>query len=356
MPRLRCIRIRIVGALPFIAMAAGVSAQTPAEPDILFQSHDLLELRIEGPIKTLARERPDDEYLPATATWTESDGRSIQVSVGLRTRGNYRRDRKNCSFPPVRLNFKTRELDGTLFENQDKLKLVSSCKDRSGSYEQAVLREYLSYRLLNALTDVSYRVRLLRITFDDTESKRSRISYAFAIEHKDRFSKRTNLPIVEILRANPSHLNPAYSNLTSVFQYLMGNADFSQIAGPEGENCCHNVDLFGSDDSGLHTVPYDFDITGMVNAPYASPNPRFNLRSVRQRLYRGRCKNIQHVPASLETFAAAKNTLYALVEGQEQLSSSSRKNMQSYLNSFYKTVENPKAVDKKIIQACVGPR
>jgi len=348
--------VRIAGALTLLGVAAGAAAQTPAEPDRLFQNHDLLEIRIVGPITTLTRKRPDDEDLPATATWTDSDGRTVEVSVGLRTRGNYRRDRKNCTFPPVRLNFKSSEVVDTLFEKQDKLKLVSNCKKSSSRYEQAVLREYLSYRFLNVLTDVSYRVRLLRVTFDDTESKRSHDSYAFAIEHKDRFSKRTNLPIVEIPGTTPSQLNPVFANLMSVFGFLMGNTDFSQIAGAEGENCCHNVNLYGGEATGLFPVPYDFDITGMVNAPYASPNPRFNLRSVRHRLYRGRCINNQHLPASLEKFAQAKNTLYALVENQEQLSSSSRKNMRSYLNSFFKIIEDPKAFDKKITQACSGTR
>ncbi|MDH3748490.1 MAG: hypothetical protein OER97_09815, partial [Gammaproteobacteria bacterium] len=122
------------------------------------------------------------------------------------------------------------------------------------------------------------------------------------------------------------------------------------------ENCCHNVNLYGDEATGLFPVPYDFDITGMVNAPYASPNPRFNLRNIRQRLYRGRCSTNQHIPATLQLIANSKSALYELVEGQEQLDSSSRKNMRSYLNSFFKIVENPKTLDKKIIQACSGSR
>lgn len=354
MSRLRLMTVSIIVALPLLAFAANSSADTPADYDPLFQSHELLELEIVGPITTLTRKRPDDEDLPATANWTEGDGRNIEVSVGLRTRGNYRRDKKNCSFPPVRLNFRTSELDGTVFEKQDKLKLVTHCQDRSDRYEQTVVREYLVYRMLNALTDLSYQARLARITYTDTESKRHRTTYAILIEHKERFSKRTDLPIVEIPRAAPSELNPAYTNLISMFQYFVANVDFSPIAGAEGENCCHNVNLFGHVGSDLYTVAYDFDITGMVNAPHATPNPRFGLRNVRQRLYRGRCWNNQHIAASIQTFIAAKTALFALVDEEEQLSKSTRKTMNYYVNAFFKIVEDPKAVDKRIIRRCVG--
>ena len=72
---------------------------------------------------------------------------------------------------------------------------------------------------------------------------------------------------------------------------MIGNTDFSTLTGPGGANCCHNNRLFkGEQDRFLTSIPYDFDSTGLVNAPYAYPNPTIKLFSVRARLYRGFCQ------------------------------------------------------------------
>lgn len=329
-------------------------AQVSDETDPLFQSHEAVAIRIKGPLTTLKRERSDEEDLQAKAIWQEPDGRTIEVDVGLRARGIYRRRRDTCPFPPVRLNFKTSAVKGTVFENQDKLKMVSHCKDRSGTYEQAVLREYLTYRMFNLFTDLSYMVRLVKITYEDTESNRKPYeAVSFIIEHKDRFTNRTGLPIVEIPRTYLSDLDPEYTNLTSVFQYMIGNTDFSPLRGAEGEDCCHNVNLFGNEDGPLFPVPYDYDMSGMIDAAYASPNPRFNLRNIRQRLYRGRCAYNEHLPATIQAFKDKREDLYGLIASDEYMSKSSRKKMTRYLDSFFKVIDNPKNVDRKLVRACV---
>ena len=49
------------------------------------------------------------------------------------------------------------------------------------------------------MTDVSYRVRLLDITYVDSDKKnRVRVNYAFFIEHADRFAKRIDTPALHV--------------------------------------------------------------------------------------------------------------------------------------------------------------
>lgn len=343
----------LVIALSFVATAT--FAQSAKAPDPLFQSVEPLEIRISGPISTLMRERSDEVDLPATASWRETDGRTVEVSIGLRARGNYRRNKKTCRFAPIRVDFKTSDVKGSVFHKQDKLKLVTHCRKLS-NFEQSVLREYVAYRMLNVLTDISYRVRLLNVTYSDTDSEdRETRAYAFVIESKDRLSQRIGLPIVEVPGVEQAELDPGFTNLISVFQYMMGNTDFSPLAGAKGENCCHNTNLFGGDETALFAIPYDFDITGMVNAPYATPNPRFKLRSVRERRYRGRCAFNAHLPESLQAFRDKKEALYALVENEAVLTKSSKNGMRKFLRSFYKVIDNPKSLDRRIVTACVGP-
>ncbi len=341
--------------LVFCPLLASVGvAATPAEPDPLFQSHEPIEITISGPFTTLMRERPEEEELEGTARWTEPDGTPVEVSIQLRTRGNFRRDPSTCPFAPIRLDFRGSEVEGTLFDNQDKLKLVTHCRDRSVQYEQVLVREYLTYRLLNVLTDISYRVRLLRITYQDTEDSRDdRLTWAFVIEHKDRFDNRTGLEPLEIEGSSLDELDPAFTSLTSVFQYMIGNTDFSPIAAFEGKSCCHNTHPFAIEGGAVYSVPYDFDMSGMINAPYASPNPRFRLRDVRQRLYRGRCRFIEQLPATIEHFQDSREALFALIAEESALTDRNRRSMTRYLDSFFKTIDDPRSVQRRLVDACI---
>ena len=168
--------------------------------DPLFESHDRLEVRIVAPLTTLKRERPNEEELDGTLIYIDDTGQEVELELEIRTRGNYRRQERTCPFPPLRLDFPKKQMEGTLFEKQDKLKLVTHCRNAM-QYEQAVIREYLIYRMFNLLTPLSYRVRALNVTWVDSEKNfRENQRFAFLIEHKERFEKRTDLPILEVPR------------------------------------------------------------------------------------------------------------------------------------------------------------
>jgi hypothetical protein len=261
---------------------------------------------------------------------------------------------ETCDYPPLLLNLKKNQVDGTLFDKQNKLKLVIHC-DAPERYEQTVLREYLAYRILNAVTNMSFRVRLLRVTYVNNETKRGdgQVRYAFLIEHKNRLAERFDLKDLEIARTSVNSIKADQLNLTSVFAYLIGNTDFSPIAGPPDDECCHNYVLFGNDVDPIIAVPYDFDQSGLVDAPYAVPDSRFRIRNVKQRVYRGRCVNNEYVAASLQTFNDSREAIYALVAEQEGLESRVRKSLIRYIDAFYELIRDPRDVERKIIDKCI---
>lgn len=341
--------------LAVAALLAGMAvarADAPAEPDPLFASHDPLEIHIAGPISTLVDERPDEDYLPATLTWLEPGGAEVTVDIGLRTRGNFRRRRDICRFPPLRINFRKKDVAHTLFHGQDALKLVTHCRDRE-KYRQLVAREYLVYRMLNVLTDYSYRARLLTVRYTDTEDGgEEHEALGMLIEHGKRFSKRTGLEDLEVGRTRHAALEPAYAALTSIFHFMIGNTDYSPIAGPANDECCHNADLFADSRGKEYPVPYDFDMSGMVDAPYAAPNERFGLRSVRQRLYRGYCLHNAHLDAALARVRDQREALYALLDAESALSVPSARSMRRYLDSFYDVVDDSRDVERTIRDRC----
>ena len=67
--------------------------------------------------------------------------------------------------------------------------------------------------------------------------------------------------------------------LASVFMYMVGNTDWSLPY-------LHNIRVFQNFTSYI-AVPYDFDWSGIVDAPYAVPDYRLNIKSVRDRIWRG---------------------------------------------------------------------
>ena len=340
--------------LIFLAAAPVANAIETGEPDPLFQDSSVIEITITAPMNPLLDKRPDDDYLPGRLAYTEADGSVVELEIGIRTRGNYRRQSRVCPFPPLRLNINRSQAKSSLFHKQDKLKLVAHCRDNSERYEQNVIKEYLAYRILNTLTDISYRVRLARVTYVDSEQKdEDRVQYGFFIEHKSRLSKRLGLPAISTERLKVSDLAGPYSDLTSLFQFMIANTDFSPVAGAEGEDCCHNSTLFGHEGEPVYAIPYDFDMSGFVDAPYAEPNPRFRIKRVTQRLYRGRCAYNDYLPDSLQKFQDNREAIYGLIEQQEQLEESTRKKVRKFVDRFFEVIDNPKRVQREITSQCI---
>lgn len=317
----------------------------------LFASDDVLDVRIIAPVERIARLRPIDEDVAGTFSYMEQ-GEWIEYDVGIRARGRYRRQPGVCSFPPLRLNFRKSQADGTMFNGQDKLKLVTHCQSPSVRYEQAVIAEYLSYRILNLLTDFSFRVRLLKVRYTESGDGRSLDSYAFLIEHKNQVAKRVGLPVQEIAKTRASKVDAAHLSIISVYQYLIGNTDFSPVATAQGKTCCHNHVLFGEDGGPYYSIPYDFDMAGLVDAPHAEPNPKLRLYSVKERLYRGYCISNDRLPATLQVFLDKRAGIEELIESETLLTDRKRKDMLGFINQFYKEISQPRKVAKRLISKC----
>jgi hypothetical protein len=142
-------------------------------------------------------------------------------------------------------------------------------------------------------------------------------------------------------------------NLVSMYHYLIGNTDFSPVLGPAGDNCCHNQVLFGVEGKPILSVPYDFDQAGLVNAPHAGANPKFKLRNVKQRLYRGRCVNNQLLDATIAAFQSKQGELQALIDELEVLDDRARKAVTTYVGKFYDVLESEKRVTKEFVKKCI---
>ena len=301
-------------------------------------------------------DRPDKAYVAGNFLYAEADGSGTSLAIKLRTRGHYRLDKEHCDFAPILLNFRKTEVAGTLFDGQNKLKLVTQCRTEDGGYTKVVFREYLAYRLFQELTDISYGVRLLRIRYVDTENQRKITRYGFVIEDEKAVAKRNALHIAKVQRPSSGEYDPARQNLVDLFEFMIGNTEYSLVNPEPDRSCCHNSDVLSATNGPPYiALPFDFDFAGLVNAPYAQPNPRYQLPSVRNRLYRGSCSDNALLPDTIEFFQRKRQELFRVIDQLAETSSAARHALRwprSYIEHFYDIIGDPDRVQQELVEQC----
>ncbi len=347
-------RVAALTAAAFVAPAACLAASPGYEGLApLFADDSVLDVTIAAPLSTLMEVRPDKAYLDGSFSYVEPGGTRRKLGIKLRTRGNFRRDPEHCSFPPIRLNLRAGELDGTLFEGQDKLKLVTHCRANDGRYEQLVAREYIAYRLFHQLSSASYAARMMRVTYFDTETGDSLERLAFVIEDDAAVAARNGLQLARVRNVDPADLDPQRQNLVHVFEYMIGNTEYSFVNPEPGKNCCHNADLLtASGDPPYLPLPFDFDFAGLVNAPYAQPNPRYPIPIVRVRYYKGVCSNNDLLPGTLRQFLMQRDAFDAITTNARFLSGKSRRSIRDFLASFFREISDPLRAAETLAGRC----
>jgi hypothetical protein len=341
--------MRILFALAALASSSAAIAQVGPKP--LFQSDAPIKFTIQGPINSIARKaarsvEPEAAML-SMATPVESH------PIRLSARGLSRRTGGICDFPPLRVEFTQPPPTTSLFSGQRRLKLVTHCKPSPG-HQQHLLLEYSAYRLLNQLTPLSHKVRLATIDYAEPSGKLSISRWGFFIEDLDDVAKRNGLTEARVGdRIAAAQLEPSQAARVALFMYMIGNLDWSMRAGPKGEGCCHNSRLL-SGGSALVPIAYDFDYSGLVDAPYAAPPEQIRVKNVRQRFYQGYCRhNEQLVAAAAEMRAnrPALEAVYAQVPGLEERT---RRKALNFLAGFFEQIATDQAVRTNVLKTCVG--
>ena len=333
---------------PTQVVASSVEPSKVVPPPPFFESHDPVEVTFTA---NIARLRSDKDSNPpwraATLSYRGVDGNAVTVPLRARTRGIYRL--RTCDFPPLRLNFTSATSKGSIFDQLDKPKLVSYCEDRD-SYDQYILQEFQLYRIYNVLTPMSHNARLLRLTYADSASGKVRATrYGFLLEEPNALAARLGGQIKDVKGAVGGDLDAYQNALMGVFQYMIGNTDFS-VAG------LHNVELFFGDGGNIAPIAYDFDFAGAVNARYAAPDAKLNLSSVRQRVFRGYCTDADAYARVFALFKEKKPAIYALYDDEigKLMDRSIVRETLRYFDEFYDTINNRNYARRSIIESCIN--
>ncbi len=339
------------------SLCALVLAVSPAAAGELplFQDDTIIKAVLTAPIGQAYAQKTQESRIEFPGQWTyiNEDGETEKLDVAIRTRGNFRR--LNCVLPPLRLNFRKSQVKGTLLAGQNKVKLVSPCYD-TPLYQRFVVMEYLAYKTLEILTDYGFRTRLIRLSYvDSDETIKPWTAVTFVIEDDSDMADRLEMERVKIESVYFADLDREKTALAELFQFMIGNNDYSVLKNVEGEDCCHNSYVLAFDEASPKIpVPYDFDFSGIVNAPYAAPPTHLPITAVRHRYYTGLC----HPPGILDDAIAhvqsKRDEIFALYENSEELSSKGRKSARAYLNSFYDILDDPRQLEREVYQRCRG--
>lgn len=335
-------------ATPLLAQEPPAQHSAPPGPVPLFASHEPLRFTLTADYGTIFKERDaESTYHPARLTIAGPDGTPTTIDVQLRTRGHFRLQPRICGFPPLRVDFPKDSVVGTVFEDQNRIDLATHCQDRRDQYEQITLMEYLIYRTFNLFTDKSFKVRLARITYVDAAGKRDTLTrHAFFVEDKPALAARIGGKVFDMQEVHDENTERDQTTLVTVFQYFIGNTDWSVWA-------LHNILLVELPPEPFPTaIPFDFDWSGVANAPYAKPDYRLKIRTVRERLYRGYCRPVEELEPVFALFNQKKDEIYALYQTQEGLTEETRRKALEYFDEFYKTINDPKAVEREFIRSC----
>lgn len=310
----------------------------------LFDSDDVLPITLTGNIRELLNDRTGDpKYFPLTLSYKKEDSSELSIPVQLKTRGNFRRLKENCNYPPLMINFSK---DGpqlnSVFKEQNKIKLVMPCVG-----DEYIIREWLVYKIYNLITPFSFRARLVKVKLRDIRNKKPVAPfYGILLEEEKQMVKR-NKAIVVDRDLQPRQIETKAFLKMAVFQYLIGNTDWSI-------QYRQNIKLLAADSTAVPiAVAYDFDHSGLVSAPYAKPAEELLMSSVRQRRYRGYCvQDMNLFTDILAEFNRLKNELYKLYAGSMLLDKKYISSTIKYLDEFYATINKTKLWQNEFAYPC----
>ena len=303
----------------------------------LFKSQQILKIHLTFNIDSLLNNRNvNTTGHSGTLTYFETGGRSTDIRVIVKMRGNFRKNPDNCSFPPLKLEFLTDNSEDKLFRGLEWLKLVTHCQTDSTSFEQLILQEYLLYKTYNIISPFSFNVRLLDIKYTDSSGSGTIIqSNGFFIERPKQMAQRNDGELVKADVMLYKNLDETSLVKLSLFQYMIWNNDWSVPL-------LHNVKLVKTTGNKLpFPVPYDFDWAGIVSAPYRVGTITVDETNVADVSYIGICLRKKKLIPFLEFYFNKKDEIFSLYRDFPYLDETQKERALQMYNDFYSLIKKP---------------
>jgi len=340
-----------------IFAAGNVTAESP-DP-LLFDTHEVLELTMPVDFKSLCRpsEDPDCDYTPTVFEYRDANGEQHSIPISIKRRDGWRAMAANCQVPTIFVRFSDEDTAGTPFEGQTTLALTSHCgkgitadsewsRPMPDEFESYVGNEYLGYRLYNLVTDVSLRVRFVKITYANLKDPhRNFTRNGFFAEHFETLAARLGAQLLPENGFDPERLDNDAADQVALFNFMVGNTDWS-IEKQE------NIFLLRFPDGKDVPVLYDLDMSGLVNAFYASPTPGIPITKVKHRYYMGFCHPDTDWDALFAKFSGLEDDIKKMLISSPGLGRGDRRESGAYLDSFFDTLDSADVRQARIVDRC----
>lgn len=254
--------------------------------------------------------------MPVHFLYEINDTLQSEKTMRLKARGQFRRS--HCNLAPFWLNIRKADVKNAHLQDINRIKIVTHCKGAK-AYEEYVLKEYLAYKIYNILSPVSFRVRLLKMTYVDS-GRKNRITegWAFMIEPEAMLAQRTGALVVKKDELTTRLMRPGEIDVVALFQYMIGNADYS----------------------------------GLVDAYYAIPGENLGLTSVRDRYYLGPCREDEDFIAAMEHINQFREEIIQLVTGCEYLDPEYKNGAIHYLEEYFELAGHHQPFIQSLQRTC----
>ena len=313
----------------------------------IFDLEAPLKITLKYDITSFIKNKHKAEYIDAELQILSETNEPVIKNIRIQARGNFRKGQ--CYFPPLSLNFKTDSIKRTELAGTKKIKVVTHCTTGKNN-DNIVLREYLVYKLYNILTEKSFRVKLLDITYIDTGKKKLEFQETgFIIEPADLVAKRNNSILIDPMVVKGANLVEEDADRAAMFQYMISNTDWRIKSGHNTKYMKSMTDVTPK----VIPVPYDFDFSAVVDAPYAFPQEWSDAETLYQRNYLGYCRNDESEYLKIiSLFLEKENQVMSYIKDIKYLGEKDKKYVSEYISEFYSEIKDQKSFLNKIRYQC----
>lgn len=314
----------------------------------LFRTNDVIKLRLNYSNKDVKHKTDDSTYLKTNlAYFSEENNKWDSLEVKIRARGNFRL--QNCYFAPIKMKIKKDNAKGTVFKGNKKLKLVLPCLKEKAANDN-IVKEYMAYKIYEHVSPYHFKTRLFNAEIANQRGKKEKIHDAvgFFIEDLDEIVDRFECNEME-RNVHPLQQDGLCSTRNAFFQFMIGNTDFST-------GFQHNEKLIFIDKKNV-PIPYDFDMSGLVNASYSVVSKiggaDLPITEVRDRIYRGFKRDYgvfsevrNEFLENKEAIMLTVNSMQPLFENQDAFESA-----RDYIAEYFSILANEKRFQSNIVTA-----
>ncbi len=265
----------------FVSFSQDIDKKLPENLSALFLDDEIMQISLRYSNKDIKKVTNDSTFITTYLKFEDAEENWDSLEVRLRRRGNFRL--KNCYYAPIKIKIRKKDCKNTPFEGHKNLKLVLPCL-LERSKNDNIIKEYLAYKLYEIVSPYHFKTKMVELNFEEIRGKgiKNHQLKGFLVEDDKHVAKRIGGRVLES-KTHPLNQLPLESVRNAFFQFMIGNTDYSNAYQ-------HNSKLIFLEGQ-IIPVPYDFDMSGMVNTSYATVsqinNEQLDIDNVKHRIYRG---------------------------------------------------------------------